>query len=180
MLSHFNLFQFNFIRNHNNVILDLALSNVHLCITNDPDPLVPIDKHHPALNISLNCNQFNILPVHIDNFNHDFVNCDYSNILKYIGDSLSTISYNECNVNDIVTQFYSILYDAIDLFVTRKRIYTNLFPIWFSATLKQFSKRKKKLRILLRKNTITSLIIYISPSVERNAKNLLNLITRII
>lgn len=71
MLSHFNLCQFNLVRNHNNVILDLKLSNIHIAVSNDPDPLLPTDKHHPALNVSLNYSQFNILPTH--NLINDFV-----------------------------------------------------------------------------------------------------------
>jgi len=61
MLSQFNFNQCNLLRNHNNVILDLVLSNIHLSIFNEPYPLLPIDKHHPALNISLKYEQFNIL-----------------------------------------------------------------------------------------------------------------------
>lgn len=33
MLSHFNFNLFNLVRIHNNVILDLALSNVHVSVT---------------------------------------------------------------------------------------------------------------------------------------------------
>jgi hypothetical protein len=48
MLSQLNLNQYNCIRNHKNVSLDLVLSNVHVNVSNDPDPLLPIHKHHPA------------------------------------------------------------------------------------------------------------------------------------
>ena len=41
MLSHYNFNQFNLVRNHNNVILDLALSNTHITVSNDPDPGTP-------------------------------------------------------------------------------------------------------------------------------------------
>jgi hypothetical protein len=61
MLSQLNLNQYNFIHNHNNVSLDLVLSNVHVNVSNDLDPLLPIDKHHPALNISLDCNLCDLL-----------------------------------------------------------------------------------------------------------------------
>jgi len=64
MLSNFNLNQFSLIRNHNNVILDLALSNVHVDISNDSHLLLLIDKHNLALNISSNYEQLNTLPIH--------------------------------------------------------------------------------------------------------------------
>lgn len=38
ILSQFNFNQFNLSRNHNNVTLDLVLSNIHLFVINDPDP----------------------------------------------------------------------------------------------------------------------------------------------
>lgn len=91
MLSYFNLYQFNIIHNQNDVILDLALSNVHV-ICYDFDPLLPINKHHQALNISLNCNQFNVLSV--DDIIYDLKNCDYTKIVKYIADSFPIYNFN--------------------------------------------------------------------------------------
>lgn len=37
--------------NRNNKISDLVSNNVHVFIFNDPDPLLPIDKHHLTLTI---------------------------------------------------------------------------------------------------------------------------------
>jgi len=67
MLSDFNLNQFNVICNHNNVILDLALFNVHIIVPNDPDPFLLIDNHHLPLNILFNYKQFNTLPIYDTN-----------------------------------------------------------------------------------------------------------------
>jgi len=80
MLSQLNLNQYNFIRNHNNVSLDLVLSNVHVNVSNEPnvpDPLLPIDKHHPSLNVSLDCNQFDLPQV--SESVYDFKNCNFNN-----------------------------------------------------------------------------------------------------
>jgi hypothetical protein len=38
MLSQFNFNQFNLLRNNNNVNLDLVLSNIHLSVSNEPNP----------------------------------------------------------------------------------------------------------------------------------------------
>lgn len=81
MLSQFNLNQFYLLRNNNNVTLNLILSNIHLSVSNEPDPLLPIDKHHPALNITLKYEQFNILST-----TYDLKNCNYVKIVKCIGD----------------------------------------------------------------------------------------------
>jgi hypothetical protein len=60
MLSYFNFNQLNHVLNVNDVTLDLVLSNVHLNISNDPEPLLPLDKHHPAFNVTIDYNQFNL------------------------------------------------------------------------------------------------------------------------
>jgi len=61
MLSYFNFNQLNHVLNDNDVTLDVVLSNAHLNVFNDPDPLLPLDKHHPALNVTIDYNQFNLL-----------------------------------------------------------------------------------------------------------------------
>lgn len=43
MLSHFDFNRFNLVRNYNNLILDLALSNVHLSVTKNAASLLSID-----------------------------------------------------------------------------------------------------------------------------------------
>lgn len=53
-------------------MLDLIFSNAHVTYITNLDPLLPIDKHHPTLNIMLNHNQFDIL--FDDNFFYDFKN----------------------------------------------------------------------------------------------------------
>jgi hypothetical protein len=97
MLPYFNLNQFNYVRNYNNVTLDLVLSNIYACVSNDPDPLLSIDEHYPPINVSLYYNQFNIPPV--SKSFYDFKNCNYLNIIKYLGDSFSNHDFNSSDVN---------------------------------------------------------------------------------
>lgn len=80
MLSIFNLNHLIFLRNVSNVVLDLVLSNTHLVVSNDYDPLLPLDKHHPALIITINCCTFNLLVS--PNYYYDFNNCNYTNLLN--------------------------------------------------------------------------------------------------
>jgi len=122
MLSQLNLNQYNYICNHNNVNLDLVLTNVHVNVSNDSDPLLPIDKHHPALNISFDCNQFDLLLV--PKSFYDFKNCRYVNIINYLGDnSFSNQVFNSSDVNILINQLYSIIYKAVDNFVPIKYIF---------------------------------------------------------
>lgn len=160
MLSHYNFNQFNLVRNHNN-ILDLALSNAHITVSNDPDSLLPIDLHHPALNISLNFDHYDILIANHDLI-YDFNNCDYTKVVKSIGDSLSTFNLNSHNIDETIDQFYYILYKTIKNYVLMKRVYKTLYPVWYSYLLKSLLKEKKML-ISSINNLIMSLTILISP-----------------
>lgn len=100
-----------------------------------------IDKHHPTLNVSINYNQFNILPV--SKSFYSFKNCNYLNIIKYSGDSFSNHDFNSSDVNILTNQLYSILYKAVDIFVPIKCIPLNSFPKWYSSKLKLLIKEKK-------------------------------------
>jgi len=155
MLSHYNFNQFNLVRNHNITILDLALSNVHITVTNDPDPLLPIDIHHPALNISLNCDHYDFLIAKHDLI-YDYYNCDYIKIVKSIGDSLSTLSLNSYNIDETVEQFYSILYKSINNYVPMKFIYNTSYPVWYSKLLKSLIKDKKIAHLIYKQSNNVS------------------------
>lgn len=73
-------YQANNVLNLNNITLDLIFcTDKHLVVENSNEPLVPIDKHHPALNISL--------PV-----NTQFPSCDTSH---------SYFNFKKANYNSI-------------------------------------------------------------------------------
>jgi len=93
ILSYFNLNQFNHIFNENDVVLSI----VHLNVSKDPDPLLPLDKHHPALNVTIDYNQFNLLKP--TNCFYDFKHCNYINIVKFLADNLSYNTIINFNLN---------------------------------------------------------------------------------
>ncbi|XP_044744098.1 uncharacterized protein LOC123306264 [Coccinella septempunctata] len=68
-----NLVQNNFVTNCNNRLLDLVLTSEYLkCdVLNDPEPLVPIDTHHPCITVrlSLQFRQKNIVLPSIKQYN---------------------------------------------------------------------------------------------------------------
>lgn len=143
MLSKLNLYQYNFIRDHNNVSLELVLSNVHVNVFNDPDPLLPIDKHHPALNISLDCIQFDLLQV--PESVYDFKNCNYIDIINFLGYSISNQIFNSSDVNILTNQLYSTVYQAVENFVPIKYLFQSSFPNWYSKNLKSLIREKNLL-----------------------------------
>lgn len=90
------------------------LSNVHISFTNNPNPLLYTDIHHLAIHLSLNYDHYNT-PQIVHDISYDFENCDYVKIIKHIGNALVNLDFSTPNMNDLVNQFYIILYDAINL-----------------------------------------------------------------
>jgi len=141
MLSYLNFNQLNHVPNENNVILDLVLSNVHLNVSNDPDPLLPLDKHHPALNVTIDYNQFNLLKQ--TDFFYDFKCCNYIDIVKFLADNLSYNTFTNFSLDELINHLYDCLNKAIITFVPKKRVSSNRFPSWYSAELKKMVTQKK-------------------------------------
>jgi hypothetical protein len=119
--------------------------------------LLPIDKHRPALNITLKYEQFNILSTTYD-ITYDFKNCDYVKIVKYIGDLLNSIS---SDVNGVVDRLFMILHNSINIFVPKRRIINNTYPIWYSNSLKLLLKEKKICHLVYKQfNNISDYITF--------------------
>lgn len=84
-------------------MLNLILSNTHIVVTVDPDLLFHIDRNHPALNVMLNCNQFDIL--FVSNLINTLINCDYVNTVQFIADLFFSSSLKIHNEDDLVINF---------------------------------------------------------------------------
>lgn len=105
MLSYFNFNQLNHVLNENNATLDLVLSNIHLNVSNDPDPLLPLNKHHPVLNVTMDYNQFNILkPTYCF---YDLKYCNYIGIVKFLSDSLSYNTFIDFSLSELINHLYN-------------------------------------------------------------------------
>lgn len=59
----------------------------------DSDLLLSIDKHHSGHNGTLDCNQF--VTLHVHNFVYNFKSCDYTNIVRFIGDLFLSVYLNK-------------------------------------------------------------------------------------
>jgi hypothetical protein len=129
--SHLN--QYNYIKNHNDVILDLVLSDLELTGLNRcAAPLSNIDPHHPPLH-------FNILsdyssPSFPNNiiYKFNFFKADYNKIIEH----LKKVDWHEVfsnidNVDQMLDIFYNILHETITTYVPKSRLATNRHPVWF-------------------------------------------------
>lgn len=140
-LNYLNLNQFNHVCNNNSSILDLVLSNDPNVKVIRTDPLSKVDPFHPPLEIAIHNVKLQTL-----NFNpqviYDFNKAPYNQINQ----TLSFIDWQFIDIEDLdlsVEMFYSCLFQVIDFFVPKKKLYYSTFPSWVSKQTQALISRKK-------------------------------------
>ena len=145
-MNFFDLNQFNFVPNHNNRILDLILSNVHLIASKSLDPLLPTDPHHPPLDIQLDASSLvgKRNRITITNTMYNFKRANfallYEKILEVDWDFLNSID----DVNVACSKFYSALDGLFSLCVPKKLSRKSSYPVWFTPDIIRNIKRKNR------------------------------------
>jgi len=142
-MSLFNLESFNNIRNVNGRTLDLVLTNIiDVTVVREEHPLVPEDKHHPALLCSFPHNQSKKekLENNITGFNFRKANFEqmYTELSRLNWNKLSHLN----DVNEALGQFYEMMYTTMSLCVPRKKCNSNKYPSWFTYNIIQKIKFK--------------------------------------
>lgn len=153
MLNTLDMRQLNDIVNNLNCTLDLVISNLRCDIVRDYTSLVPPDNYHPPLCVEIWTDNFRY-----ENFSYSSNDRNY-NFRKanfpLLRQKLSEIDWSFLNaytdVNDAVSHFYDVLYNAFDQSVptfksTRKRRY----PFWYNHDLITILRKKNKLLKLYR------------------------------
>jgi hypothetical protein len=145
-LAYEQFFQYNFIPNYGNNILDLVISDNHtLEVSKGSYPLVSIDVAHTPLQIdgpifvsslksSFPSLEFNFRHANYESINSYLNNIDWDSVLNESLDYSVTI-----------TNFYSVIHNAINLFISKVYKYKNQYPQWYSRELKSLIYNKKQL-----------------------------------
>ncbi|XP_050516531.1 uncharacterized protein LOC126891399 [Diabrotica virgifera virgifera] len=122
--AFYNLFQLNHITNCNGVLLDLVFANDNENVTVEiaNDYLLPCDRYHPALSISLAIKD-NMPELQYDSFAFNFRRGDYVALNMY----LASISWENVlgicsDINEATELFYSILQFGIHCSIPRVRL----------------------------------------------------------
>lgn len=147
MLDLCSLHQFNQVRNSNNAILDLVLSNTEFdgtVVERTSDSIInKEDIHHPTLYINIKT-KISYLKCK----NHRKLNYRRADYIK-INDELSHTNWdfiNEMSVNDSVDRFYAILFNSINKhtpkFYTKKKN-----PFWFTPEINRILRKKEYFRL---------------------------------
>lgn len=139
-----NLCKFNSVKNANNRSLDVVLSNIDtskLDLIHSDNVLLYEDRHHPALNVTINVDPLKIFdekrPPKTNFFraNYDQLNVSLSEI--NLDDEL-----NSLDLDDAMLKFYDILKPIIDV-IRKTRNENDGYPHWYSAELIDLIKQKE-------------------------------------
>lgn len=141
-LNFLNLSQYNFIYNHNSVLLDLVLCNSDIVRVSRSEPLVPLDNNHPALLITLYDSYLEALGQQI-RYKYLYKKASYNQINRV----LERVDWSFLRTGDIdacIDKFYDILYEIINVYVPQKRVSKSTFPAWVSVETRKLVYCKKE------------------------------------
>ncbi|GBM93488.1 hypothetical protein AVEN_240941-1 [Araneus ventricosus] len=147
----YNLDQFNNNFNCNNKFLDLILTDIdfsHISVWHSDKPLVPEDKHHPALSISIcfvadhpNRKNMNIS-------RYDFRSADFLAMWCFFREIDWSFLLNFNDIDKAVFSFYNCLNDVFSRTVPLRQTVTRRFPFWYTIETRRLLNRKARVRRL--------------------------------
>lgn len=151
-ISTCGLVQLNSISNPNGRLLDLAFTNApdDFEISHPVLPLLPIDPHHPPLELQVDVHRCVHVPANAqsDSIDLDLRRCDFESLNA----EFSSVDWEQLlqghSVDDIVLLFYDKLYEILHLKVSRRRPAisgANRKP-WWSIELRNLRNRLRKAR----------------------------------
>lgn len=143
-INMLNLQQFNGNLNCFGRILDLALSNFIVNVTdNSSNSLVPIDNHHGALSITIPNLHFEPLqsPPRIKFI---YNRADYTSIIKDLEEVNWEAEFSGRDLESAVEFFYQVVDTLRNKYIPTKLITNKIYPIWYNASLKKILKEKYK------------------------------------
>ena len=125
-------------------LLDLVFVNDSTTtVTESDSALLDCDVHHKALEISLKIEVAQNLHFAEKEYRYDFNIADYTSIIGFLN-SISWDQYlSSPDVNTMVSDFYSVLYYAVNMFVPKKPVFHSTYPSWFSKELINCIKKKR-------------------------------------
>lgn len=140
-ISYHDLYQFNFIHNNLDRVLDLVLSSV-TCSVEPTSSFLPIDPSHPPLLIQFPLNS--IVESVVEQFSgYNFRKAPYL-ILNNIFSSFDWDSYlNSLDVEENVKLFNDFLNNIFQVFVPPIWLKRDSFPVWYTSHLKSLIISKK-------------------------------------
>lgn len=148
LINHFsflNLKQHNRTPNCYGGVLDLIFSRDDFLLSSSClEPLLPLDNFHPALQLTIPSNSLQVSTLPPDEY-FNFRKADYSGLNLFFGTIDWPTLLSNVDINQNVSVFYDILYEAINRYVPKSVHVRSDFPGWFSSDLIKAIRDKKRL-----------------------------------
>ncbi|GBL78927.1 putative RNA-directed DNA polymerase from transposon BS [Araneus ventricosus] len=145
----YNLAQFNNTFNCNNKFLDLILTDIdfsHISVWHSDKPLVPEDKHHPALSISICFVADHPNRKNVNISRYDFRRADFLAMWCFFREIDWSFLLNFNDIDKAVFSFYDCLNDVFSRTVPLRQTVTRRFPFWYTIETRRLLKRKARVR----------------------------------
>lgn len=137
-----DLKQVNCIRNHQNRILDLILTNTNPIEVTKTSGIVNEDPYHPALLIHIDQSFVKFMRSK-KSPKHNFFKADYDSINHVINGTDWNTLFANIDIDSAVNNFYSTIREIIDAFTPKIIPTSEDYPKWFSPKLIQLIKEKE-------------------------------------
>ncbi|GBN62678.1 hypothetical protein AVEN_90603-1 [Araneus ventricosus] len=147
----YNLARFNNTFNCNNKFLDLILTVIdfsHISVWHSDKPLVPEDKHHPALSISICFVADHPNRKNVNISRYDFRRADFLAMWCFFREIDWSFLLNFNDIGKAVFSFYNCLNDVFSRTVPLRQTVTRRFPFWYTTETRRLLKRKARVRRL--------------------------------
>jgi len=141
-----SFFQHNFIPNYRNNILNLVKSdNNTLEVSKCSFPLIPVDIAHPPLQIN-GPNFVSSLKKPFPSPEPNFRRGNYESMNAYLHNiDWDSLLSDSLDFSVTVSNFYSVINDAINSFIPKIYIHKHQYLQWYSRKLKSLIYNKKRL-----------------------------------
>lgn len=141
-----NLKQFNDVKNLNGRLLDLIFSNIECHVSENEIALSKIDKHHPPLRFTTDCNlvhheQFKICKNSSNIYN--FRKANFPLLYDLILNADFSDLYNSSDINEACEKFYVILNEIFHLTVPFKIDRKRRYPPWYNSKVINLIRQKE-------------------------------------
>lgn len=134
-------------RNTNNVLLDLVIVSPHLqdCkVEIDDDPLLALDKHHPALSLNFECSYEWVECEQIRTIKFNFKKANFNLMYRLIQNQDWKTVYDCCDINVVISEFYRIFHTIFNQCVPLSTQVGKTYPVWYNGEIIKLIKSKER------------------------------------
>ncbi|GBN84643.1 putative RNA-directed DNA polymerase from transposon BS [Araneus ventricosus] len=123
-------------------------ADTHISVWHSDKPLVPEDKHHPALSISICFVADHPNRKNVNISRYDFRRADFLVMWCFFREIDWSFLFNFNDIDKAVFSFYNCLNDVFSLTVPLRQTVTRRFPFWYIIETRRLLKRKARVRRL--------------------------------